>query len=117
MFNKNLTDAEIKKVLECCARNESDCQTDCPIYGIEGSCFSYLIKPILDLINRKDKQLENKLNQMPNKLTDKELKIIMKATEAFNGIGIERYTKAGIFVGELLGIIDRLLKSVGDSNE
>ena len=45
---------------------------------------------------------------MPNKLTDKELKIIMKATKAFNEIGIERYTKAGIFVGELLGIIDRL---------
>ena len=45
---------------------------------------------------------------MPDKLTDKELKIIMKATKAFNEIGIERYTKAGIFVGELLGIIDRL---------
>ena len=55
---------------------------------------------------------------MPDKLTDKELKIIMKATKAFNEIGIERYTKAGIFVGELLGIIDRLLKEVeGKTND
>lgn len=53
---------------------------------------------------------------MPNKLTDKELKIIMKATEAFNGIGISRYANAGIFVGELLRIIDKLLNLVGDSN-
>ena len=55
----NLTDAEIKKALECCAKNEDDCTTECPLWLNDESCFSYLIKPILDLINRQEQENES----------------------------------------------------------
>ena len=47
-----MTDAEVKKALECCAENKS-C-TDCPLRKTKSSCSSHY----LDLINRQDAKIE-----------------------------------------------------------
>ena len=49
----NLTDAEIKKALECCAKNAS-C-TDCPLRETKSNCGDYF----LDLFNRQEQENES----------------------------------------------------------
>ena len=53
-----MTDNEIIKALECCASVDDGCLTDCPLYDGDDSCFSTLLKPILDLINRQQAEIE-----------------------------------------------------------
>ena len=58
MINKILTDAEIKKALECCLSNDIsnlNC-THCP--NLQPNCMMVLYKYSLDLINRQEKQIE-----------------------------------------------------------
>lgn len=50
-----MTDNEIKKALECCAKNKG-CD-DCPLYAKE-SCFVVEEKALLDILNRKDAEIE-----------------------------------------------------------
>lgn len=55
-----LTDAEIKKVLECCGSKDmiTPCPKDCPMHKYNGDCFDLMQRDILDLINRKDAEIE-----------------------------------------------------------
>ena len=64
----NLTDAEIKKALECCASVDDGCSIDCPLYGGDDSCFQTLLKPTLDLINRKTTRLRKVEHQLDDAL-------------------------------------------------
>ena len=59
MPDKKLTDAEIKKALECCMKLTPDCD-DCPYWGVRdfGNCFDFAGQDALDLINCL--QAENK---------------------------------------------------------
>ena len=61
MTDKKPTDSEIVKALECCASVDNGCSTDCPLYGGDDSCFSTLLKPTLDLINRQKAEIERLL--------------------------------------------------------
>ncbi len=54
-----MTDNEIIKALECCASVEDGCPTDCPLFVGDDSCFSTLLKPTLNLINRQKAEIEN----------------------------------------------------------
>ena len=58
MPNK-LTDAEVKKALECCSepKGEHPCR-ECPLLYRDGSCTTLLVKSALDLINRQDAKIE-----------------------------------------------------------
>ena len=67
MPNK-LTDAEVKKALECCASVDDGCSIDCPLYGGDDSCFSTLLKPTLDLINRQTTRLRKVEHQLDDAL-------------------------------------------------
>ena len=62
-----MTDNEIIKALECCASVDDGCLTDCPLYDGDDSCFSTLLKPTLDLINRQKAEIErlNKIAIVP----------------------------------------------------
>ena len=62
-----MTDKDIIKALECCASVDDGCLTDCPLYDGDDSCFSTLLKPILDLINRQQAEIE-KLQDRYNRL-------------------------------------------------
>ncbi len=54
-----LTDAEIKKALECCPQdNPNHNCARCTYKPIEGYCFDYLMKDALDLINRLEADKE-----------------------------------------------------------
>ena len=62
-----LTDKDIIKALECCASVDDGCLTDCPLYDGDDSCFSTLLKPILDIINRlqaENESLEKKIQHL-----------------------------------------------------
>lgn len=62
MTNKKLTDAEIKKALECCSSGSYGCDNGCPL---DKECDSpirwgeKIMKSALDLINRKDQENES----------------------------------------------------------
>lgn len=71
MTDKKLTDAEIKKALECCMKLTPDCD-DCPYWGVRdfGNCFDFAGQDALDLINRlqndvieKEQEYEDMLYQ------------------------------------------------------
>ena len=54
-----MTDNEIIKALECCTTYEDGCSDACPLrYTDDTSCFSALIKPVFDLINRQKAEIE-----------------------------------------------------------
>lgn len=57
MPNK-LTDAEIKKALECCIEPAGKCMCrECPLHHRDGSCTTLLVRYALDLINRQEQAL------------------------------------------------------------
>lgn len=53
-MNKNLTDNNIKKALECCSSQPQELCCNCPIdiRAIKGGCITALTTYALDLINR-----------------------------------------------------------------
>ena len=51
-----MTDNEIKKALECHTKEDGVC-TECPLYP-NHSCFHILSKGALDLVNRKQAEIE-----------------------------------------------------------
>ena len=54
-----MTDAEIKKALECCPQdNPNHNCARCAYKTIEGYCFDYLMKDVLDLINRQQEMID-----------------------------------------------------------
>lgn len=69
MTDKKPTDSEIVKALECCASVDNGCSTDCPLYGGDDSCFSTLLKPTLDLINRQKAEIESLNDMLCGKVT------------------------------------------------
>lgn len=76
----NLTDEQVIKALECCVKDDEgvrgSCNKNCPLFGSDVDCTTFLRRIALDLINRKDKV---------NKLSAKEivdLKIKLKEQQA-----------------------------------
>ena len=65
MPDKKLTDAEIKKALECCMKLTPDCD-DCPYWGVRdfGNCFDFAGQDALDLINRYEADNERLEHQL-----------------------------------------------------
>jgi hypothetical protein len=53
-----MTDEQIIKALECCASADDGCSTDCPLFAGGDSCFTTLLKPMLNLINRQKAEKE-----------------------------------------------------------
>ena len=55
-----MTDAEIKKALECCSSEDmiTPCPKDCPMHKYNGDCFDLMQRDILDLINRLEAEKE-----------------------------------------------------------
>ena len=54
-----MTEAEIMKALECCCdRNITKCIKECPLKDFDGECYSAMKQDILDLINRKNAEIE-----------------------------------------------------------
>lgn len=58
-MDKNLTDAEIKKALECCAKETVDCE-NCPANRefVYWQCFDEVKILTVDLINRQEEEIE-----------------------------------------------------------
>ena len=52
-----MTDAEIKKALECCKSSLQICRADCPLLS-ETECSRALRENVLDLINRQKAEIE-----------------------------------------------------------
>lgn len=88
----NLTDAKIKKALECCLQSGDDgCPTDCPLFIGDDSCFSTLLKPTLDLINRQEQELRKCENV--ERLADKTIATLQAENESLKA-EVERLQNA-----------------------
>jgi hypothetical protein len=91
MKDKNLTDTEIIKALECCIKPIQEICIDCPLY--EGICTKVDLKSLaLDLINRleeKNSNLTSDLTSLQNDLTsaNAEIERLQKENETFADIG------------------------------
>ena len=81
MPNK-LTDAEVKKALECCADERRGCTDYCPYVG-KISCAFDLKKDALDLIKRL--QAENEKNETIIRFADKTISTQKAENERLNG--------------------------------
>ena len=60
-YHRTLTDAEVKKALECCRELHNDC-SDCPLlYGSDSAeeCMTELIRNASNLINYQNAEIEN----------------------------------------------------------
>ena len=78
MADNKLTDAEIKKALECC--KTGDCEK-CPFYGTKEDCEVELPEEAINLINRKDAEIERLKAPkflLENSLSEKEISKILK---------------------------------------
>ena len=54
-----MSDNEIKKALECCSEPAGKCCCEvCPLHHREDSCTTALIKMAVELVNRKDAEIE-----------------------------------------------------------
>lgn len=111
MFNKNLTDAEIKKALECCLSNDVsnlNC-THCP--NLQPNCMMVLYKLALDLINRQNEEIErlgitvNSYKKMYEDIQHLDMKVDKIKAEAYKDFWEElkkraycKYCKTGQFV-------------------
>ena len=66
---EKLTDAEIKKALECCSK--AQCEQDCVVLGcpyyLEEQCSNKIVVDALDLINRKDAKIERLMKEQVEK--------------------------------------------------
>ena len=90
---KQFTEAEIKKALECCKTD--NCGKHCPFYEY-ADCMDRLDNLLLDLINRKNAENDDLQNQLSifTKLLDKaEEKIEEKNAEIERLNGIVAYQK------------------------
>jgi hypothetical protein len=81
-----LTDAEIKKALECCSKDDCD---NCP--NTFGNCYSNLAGYALDLINRQE--AENEKNENIIRIADKTIATLNAENENLKA-EVERLLKA-----------------------
>lgn len=80
MPDKKLTDAEIKKALECCTTNGASCK-DCPAFvKVDRSNCKKYFRGALDLINRL--QLDNEMLRTQNGLLVAEQELNIKGISA-----------------------------------
>lgn len=100
----NLTDAEIKKALECCGNYK--CTLKCPMYENGPSdadvCAHQLIKMSIDLINRKDEMLDATIagrETLQKALAEKNAEIeMLKLEYAGFEAGVKQFAKDGKMV-------------------
>ena len=81
-MDKNLTDNEIIKALECCNKNECDCD-NCPL-GDDGDCGVTLIKFSYDLINclqAENERLRKSIDKADAQLSEYDDYIAQKQAE------------------------------------
>lgn len=85
---EKLTDAEIKKALECCSK--AQCEQDCVVLGcpyyLEEQCSNKIVVDALDLINRKDEEIERlkaEIRNTDNALASLDRPLIEIKSEAY----------------------------------
>ena len=67
-----LTDEQIKQALECCSEYEKPCKGNCPLGDMNTAlCIPVLANNTLDLINRKDAEIEQLKSYYKESLNEK----------------------------------------------
>jgi hypothetical protein len=61
-----MTEAEIMKALECCFKKGLLCEScdECPNMAMGSMCMDNMIRDAIDLINRKNAEIEEKSNRL-----------------------------------------------------
>jgi predicted transcriptional regulator len=108
MKDNNLTNAEIKKALECCTTNGASCK-DCPAFvKVDRSNCKKYFRGALDLINRQKANLDDKEDTIP--YADKVIKSLQADMDKLqaNVSELVKQTKAEAYRECMARVEDRL---------
>ena len=112
-----MTDNEIIKALECCAKDEWNCDCNCPFF--EKCSKTLMAKSSLNLINRQKAEIErlNKNIDGLNIFTKNHITVIrLQAIKEFAEKLKNCFAISGDYL-DIINIIDSLVKEMTEVNE
>ena len=103
-----MNEAEIMKALECCCNGVILCKS-CP-YKKYNLCSKELLKDVLDLLNRKNAEIENARSEAIKEFAERVKEAGAKSVEvAFYGNGTETIE----FITLRTSLVDQIAKEMG----